>query len=78
MRRSNAPHLPPRPGTSKKERKFVEDTTQEKSDEEGERGDEPRYKPTPEDLRLQEVYRVWVHGNLGTHLDGGIKDDEKW
>ena len=35
----------------------------------------PRYVPNPEDLRLWEVYGDWVHGNPGTHLDGGVKDD---
>ena len=40
-------------------------------DGEGGSGDVPGYVPTPEDLRLQEVYRDWVHGNPGTHLDGG-------
>ena len=31
--------------------------------------------PTPEDLRLREVYGDWVHGNPGTHLDGGVSED---
>ena len=61
-------------GTSEKERILVDDTMQEKADGEGESGDEPGYNLTPEDLRLREVYGDWVHGNLGTHLDGGIKD----
>ena len=43
----------------------------------GESGNEPGYNPTQEDLRLREVYGDWVHGNPGTHLDGGIKDDGK-
>ena len=34
--------------------------------------------PTPEDLRLQEVYRDWVHSNPGTHIDGGIEDNKTW
>ena len=38
----------------------------------------PGYTPTPEDLRLREVYGDWVHGNLGTHLDGGITEDGRW
>ena len=37
----------------------------------------PGYVPTPEDLRLREVYGDWVHGNPGTHLDGGIAEDGK-
>ena len=45
---------------------------------EGTAGDEPGYNPTPEDLRLREVYRDWFHANLGTHLDGGIRDDSAW
>ena len=44
----------------------------------GESGNVTGYVPTPEDLRLREVYRVWVHGNPGTHLDGGVKDDSAW
>ena len=36
------------------------------------------YIPTPEDLRLREVYGDWVHGNPGTHLDGGVKEDGLW
>ena len=36
------------------------------------------YNPTPEDLRLQEVYGDWVHSNPGTHLDGGIHDNSAW
>ena len=36
------------------------------------------YVPTPEDLRLREVYGDWVHGNPGTHLDGGVKEDGLW
>ena len=39
------------------------------------RGYVPGYVPTPEDLRLREVYGDWVHGNLGTHLDGGVTED---
>ena len=75
---SNAPPLPPRLGTSKKERRLVENASREKTDGEGESGDEPRYIPTPEDLHLQEVYGDWVHRNPGTHLDSGIADGGKW
>ena len=46
--------------------------------EEDEKGDVPRYIPTPEDLPLREVYGDWVHGNPGTHLDGGVKEDGLW
>ena len=38
----------------------------------------PGYALTLEDLRLWEVYRDWVQGNLGTHLDGGIAEDRMW
>ena len=38
----------------------------------------PGYVPTQEDLRLQEVYGDWVHGNPGTHLDGGVAEDGLW
>ena len=38
----------------------------------------PGYNPTPEDLRLQEVYGDWVHANPGTHLDGGVRGDSAW
>ena len=41
-------------------------------------GDKLGYNPTPEDLRLWEVYGEWVHDNPGTHLDGGIRDDSAW
>ena len=37
-----------------------------------EQGDDQGYTPTPEDLRLPEVYGDWVHANPGTQLDGGI------
>ena len=42
---------------------------------EGTSGDMPGYILTPEDLRLRGVYREWVHGNLGSHLNGGVADD---
>ena len=45
---------------------------------EGASSNVPWYVPTPEDLRLREVYGDWVHGNLGTHLDGGVTDDSAW
>ena len=48
------------------------------ADREGERGDMPGYTPTPEYLRLQEVYGDWFHANSGTHLDGRIGDDKMW
>ena len=38
----------------------------------------PGYSPTPEDLRLQEVYREWVHANPRTPLDDEIGDDKTW
>ena len=47
-------------------------------DGEGEKGYVPGYTPTPEDLRLREVYGDWVHQNPGTHLDGGISEDGRW
>ena len=37
--------------------------------------EEPGYNPTPEDLRIREVYGYWVHADPGTHLDGGVRDD---
>ena len=77
-RRSNAQPLPPRLGTSNKERKLVNDAMREKADGGGESGDDPGYNPTPEDLRLREVYEDWVHGKPGTHLYGRIKDGGKW
>ena len=42
---------------------------------EGAAGDDLGYTLTPEELRLREVYRDWVHANPGTHLDGGVQDD---
>ena len=57
---------------------MVDDASRVKLDREEESGDEPGYNPTPEDLRLQEVYKDWVHGNPYTHLDSGITDDGKW
>ena len=48
------------------------------ADGEGESGDVPGYILTPEDLRLREAYGDWVHGNPGTHLDGGVVDNGTW
>ena len=45
---------------------------------EGTAGEVPRYNPTPEDLRIQEVYGDWVHANPGTHLDGGVRNYSSW
>ena len=45
---------------------------------EGGSGNVPVYVPTPEDLRLREVYRYWIHGKPGTHLDGGVANDSAW
>ena len=45
---------------------------------EGASGNMPGYVSTPEDLRLQEVYGDWGHGNPGTHLDGGVADNSLW
>ena len=44
----------------------------------GTAGDVPGYHPTPEDLRIWEVYIDWVRANPGTHLDDGVKDDSAW
>ena len=38
----------------------------------------PGYVPTPEDLRLREVYWDWIHGNPGTHLDSSVTDNSAW
>ena len=54
------------------------DTMGEPVEGEGASGDMPRYVPTPEDVRLREVYGKWVHGNPGTHIDGGVADDLAW
>ena len=77
-RRRNVPSIPPRPGTGTRERRGDADTTGDTADGEGESGDVPGYIPNPEDLRLREVYGYWVHGNLGTHMDGGVADDRAW
>ena len=52
--------------------------TKESAEGEGARGDVPGYIPTPEDLRLREVYGDWVHGNPGTHLDSSVAEDGLW
>ena len=67
-----------RPGRASKEiGKDKEDRNMATTPVEGEgaAGNEPGYNPTPEDLRLREVYGDWVHANPGTHLDGGIRDN---
>ena len=52
-----------------------DDAPRNTADGEGESGNVPWYVPTPEDLCLREVYRDWVHGNPGTHLDNKIAED---
>ena len=54
------------------------DTQPEPHYGEGEEGDLPGYTPTPEDLRLKEVYRYWVHANEDDHLHRCIADDVVW
>ena len=67
------------PGTEASvRRKGVVDATEESAEGEGARGDVLGYVPTPEDLRLREIYGDWVHGNPGTHLDGGVAEDGLW
>ena len=58
------------------ERRGGSDQPLDREDGEEKRGDLPSYTQTTEDLRLKEVYRDWVHNNPGTHLNGGIRDDE--
>ena len=65
-------------GTGASKRRGDANTTGDTADGEGESGDVPGYVLTPEDLCLREVYGDWVHGNPGTHLDGGVKDDSAW
>ena len=71
-----------RTGTTKtpqtRRRKVAAAATTKTDEGEGENRDVPRYVPTPEDLRLREVYGDWVYENLGTHLDGGIQEDGLW
>ena len=76
--RQNVPSIPPRSGTGESERRGDADATGDTANGEGESGDVPGYVPTPEDLRLREVYGDWVHRNPCTHLDGGVKDDSAW
>ena len=61
--------------TQARQRRGAAAETEKPDEGEGEKGDVPRYAPTPEDLRLREVYGDWVHGNPGTHLDRGVKED---
>ena len=75
----NVPRIPVQLDTGEKDRRRGDaDAARATKDGEGELGDVPGYVPTPEDLRLWEVYGDWVHGNPGTHLDGGIAEDGKW
>ena len=60
---------------------FTRDHTEKETppeEGEGTAGDKPGYNPTPEDLRLQEVYGEWIPANPGKHLNGGIRDDSAW
>ena len=59
-------------------RRGADNLTKETTEVKGTEGDDPGYNPTPEDLRLQEVYGDWVHANPGTHLDGSISNDTAW
>ena len=71
--------MPAQPDTREKDwRRGDSNTTGATSKGKGESGNVPGYVPIPEDLRLQEVYGDWVHGNPGTHLDGGIAEDGTW
>ena len=77
--RRNVPRKPAQPDTEEKDqRKRDADAIGATSEGDGESSDVPGYVPTPEDLHLWEVYSDWVHGNPGTHLDGGITEDGKW
>ena len=74
--RRNALRIPPQPGTGENERRRGDaDATGDTVEGEGESGDAPGYVPTPEDLRLWEVYGDWVYGNPGTHINSSVKDD---
>ena len=78
MGRQNVPRKPAQPDTEEKDqRKGDADAAVATSEGEGESGDVTGYIPTPEDLRLREVYWDWVHRNPGTNLDGGITEDGK-
>ena len=77
--RWNIQRPPVQPGTEGTARmRGDKDATGEPVEGEGASGDVPGYVPTPEDLRLREVYGDWVHQNPGTHLDGGISEDGRW
>ena len=65
------PTPPQRTATRRAERQGWGNQKPEHADRKVERGDAPGYTPTPEDLRLREVYGEWVHVIPGTHLDGG-------
>ena len=70
---------PEQPSTEETERgRGDANVTGEPVEGEGASSDVPGYVPTPEDLRLREVYRDWVHGNQGTHLDGGVAEYGLW
>ena len=73
-----SPHSPSSNGNQKSEAAGGGDQTLEPADGGGERGNVPGYTPTPEDLRLREVYGDWVHVNPGTYLENGIGDNETW
>ena len=36
------------------------------------------YETTPGDHSMQEVYIDWVNANIGSHLTGGIGEDNQW
>ena len=77
--RQNVQRPPEQPSTEATARgRGDADATGEPVEREGASSNVPWYVPTPEDLRLREVYRDWVHGNPGTHLDGGVADDSAW
>ena len=66
-------------GTGENERRRGDaDATGDTADGEEGSGNVLMYVPTPEDLRIWEVYGDWVHGHPGTHLYGGVKDDSAW
>ena len=58
------------------ERRGGSDQPLDQEDGERGRGDLPGDTPTPEDLRLQEVYGDSVHANPDTHLHCSIGDDK--
>ena len=70
------PTPPPRTDTRRAERRGGSKQPLDQEDRAGEKGYLTGYTPTPEDLRLQEVYGDWVHANPDTHLHGGIRDNE--